>query len=49
MAISAPAYLKYGSLIFEKIVHGKTTMYQFRHKCGWRETYTEAQWKERTA
>ena len=40
---------KYGSLIFEGIVHGKTTMYQFRHKCGWRETFTEFQWRERTA
>ena len=40
---------KYGSLIFEGVVHGKARLYLFRHKCGWRETYTEAQWKERTA
>lgn len=40
---------KYGSLIFEKEIRGKTTMYQFRHKCGFRETFTEFQWRERTA
>lgn len=40
---------KYGSLIFEKEIHGKAHLYQFRHKCGWRETFTEFQWKEGTA
>lgn len=40
---------KYGCLIFEKEIHGKAHLYQFRHKCGWVETFTESQWKERTA
>ena len=40
---------KYGNLIFEKEIHGKARLYLFRHKCGWRETFTEWQWKERTA
>lgn len=40
---------KYGSLIFEKEIHGKARLYLFRHKCGWRETFTEFQWRERTA
>ena len=41
---------KYGDLIFEKEVRGKARMFQFRHCRGhWVETFTEFQWRERTA
>lgn len=37
---------KYGKLVFERVVHGKARMLLFRHSCGWRETFTEFQWRE---
>lgn len=38
---------EYGKMIFERVVHGAARMYLFHHVCGWRETFTELQWKER--
>ena len=40
---------QYGDYTFLDTVNGVRTLYKFRHKCGWRETFTEWQWKERTA
>jgi len=40
---------RYGDYTYLETVHGATTLHRFRHKCGWTETFTEAQWKERTA
>jgi hypothetical protein len=37
-----------GDLFFEKTIHGKTKIHLFRHRCGWRESFTEYQLKEAT-
>ena len=39
---------QYGDYTFLETIHGATTLHQFRHKCGWVETFTEFQWRERT-
>ena len=39
---------QYGDYVFLELVNGVRTLYKFRHKCGWVETFTEFQWRERT-
>ena len=37
---------QYGDYTFLETIHGATTLHQFRHKCGWVETFTEFQLRE---
>lgn len=39
---------QYGDYTYLETIHGATTLHRFCHKCGWKETFTEQQWKERT-
>lgn len=39
---------KHGKLVFERMVNAQARLYLFRHVCGFRETFTEFQWRERT-
>jgi hypothetical protein len=40
---------RYGDLVFERVVNAQARLYLFRHACGWRETFTDFQWRERKA
>lgn len=37
---------RYGNFIFEKVVDGARRKWQFRHRCGWTETFIEPQLRE---
>ena len=37
---------RYGNLIFEKVLEGARRKWQFRHRCGWTETFIESQLRE---
>lgn len=37
---------RYGDYVFLELVNGVRTLYKFRHKCGWTETFIEPQLKE---
>jgi len=37
---------RYGDYTFLEMVRGVRTLYKFRHKCGWTETFIEPQLKE---